>query len=94
MTAERLHVAPQRRHLERHPVRDQRHGAVVDAGRHRLQLRRPRKLDDLVGLRCGGEIDFVYGNSEQRIAHRAADGARLDTVCIERVEDRLRLPPL
>ena len=43
--------------------------------------------DHLVGQRRGGEIDLADRLADQRVAHRAADHARLLAVAIERVQE-------
>ena len=58
-------------------------GAVLDAGRHRLEARGADAADHLVGHGGGGEIDVADRLAEQRVAHRAADHARLLAVAIE-----------
>ena len=37
-----------------------------------------RERDHLLGQRGGGEVDLAHRQPEQRVAHRAADRARLD----------------
>ena len=50
--------------------------------------------DHPVRLRRGGKVDLSDGKPEQRVAHGAANGARLDAVAIERVEHGERSRPL
>ena len=86
VAAEGLDVLAQRRHLERPAVDHHGDGAVLDAGRHRLEARRGRAPDHLVGHRGGGDVELADRLAEQRIAHRAADHARLFAVAVEHVE--------
>ena len=86
VAAEGLDVLAQRRHLERPAVDHHRDGAVLDAGRHRLEARGADAADHLVGNGGGGDVDFADRLAEQRIAHRAADHARLLAVAIEHRE--------
>ena len=77
MAAERLDVAPQRRHLERNLVGDDRHRAVLDAGRNRVQPGARGEAHDFLGRRRRGDVDVLHRGAHERVAHRAADGARL-----------------
>ena len=92
MPAEGLDVAPERGDLEGHAVGDDRDRAVVDPGRHGLQPGPFGERHHLLRLGGGGKIDLGDGKPEQRVAHGAADGARLDAVAIQRVEHGTRLP--
>ena len=46
-----------------------------------------RALDDGLGQRGGGEIDLRDRPSEKRVAHRAADDARLLAVAVEDIQE-------
>ena len=48
----------------------------------------------LVGQRGGGDVDVAERLAEQRVAHRAADDARLLAVAVEHREQRARAAPL
>ena len=87
MAAEGLDVLAQRRHLERMTVDDHRHGAVLDPGRHRLEAGGLDAADHLVGHRRGGDVDVAVRLAQQRVAHRAADDARLLAVAAEHGEE-------
>src|SRR5664280_947923 len=83
VAAKGLHVLAQRGHLERMLVDDDGDGAVLDPRGHRLEAGRRDALDHLVRHRRGGDVDFMDRNAEQRVAHRAADHARLLAVTVE-----------
>ena len=81
-----LHVLAQRGHLERMLVDDDGDGAVLDAGRHRLEAGGGDALDHFVRHRGGGDVDFRDRHSDERVAHRAADHARFLAVAVEHAE--------
>ena len=72
-----------RRDFERPAVDHDGDGAVLDAGRHRLEARRGCAPDHLLRDRGGGDVEFADRLAEQRIPHRAADHARLLAVAVE-----------
>ena len=78
-----FHVAAQRRHLEGMVVDDDGDGAMLDAGRHRLEAGGLHAPHHFLRHRGGGEVDLMNGDADQRIAHRAADHARLLAVAVE-----------
>ena len=86
VAAEGLDVLAQRRHLERPALDHHRDGAVVDAGRHRLEAGGRGAAHHLRRQRRGRDIDVAQRHAEQRVAHRAADDARLLAVAVERRE--------
>src|SRR4051812_36258421 len=53
------YVAAQRRYLEGVAIADGGHGAVIDASRHRLDLRLLEPRDDLVRRDARREVDVV-----------------------------------
>ena len=55
----RVHIAPKRRHLEGYAARDQRHGAMRDAGGDGLGLPFRQQID-LLRFGGRGEIHFRY----------------------------------
>ena len=70
-------------------------GAVLDAGRHRLEVGRVSATHRF-GQRGGCDVDVAMGQAHQRIAGRAADDARLLAVAVEQREgtrDRGRRDP-
>ena len=75
-----------RRHLERRAVDHHRDGAMVDAGRNRLEARGRGAAHHLVRQGGGGDVDVADRLAQQRIAHGAADHARLLAVAVEHVE--------
>ena len=81
-----LHILAQRGHLERMLVDNDGDGAVLDAGRHRLEAGGRDALDHFLRHRRGGDVDLMDGQIEQRIAHRAADYARFLAVAVEHAE--------
>ena len=81
-----LDVLPQRGHLERLAVDDDRDRAVLDAGGHRLEAGRLDAAHDFVRHRRGRHVDLMRRHAEQRVAHRAADHARFLAVAIEHAE--------
>ena len=93
VAAEGLDVASERGHLEGHAIGDDGDRAVIDPGRHGLQPGLLGKRDHPLRRRGGGKIDLGDGEPEQRIAHGAADGARLDAVAASASNTALRSPP-
>ena len=93
VAAEGLDVTSERGDLEGKAIGDNGDRAVIDPGRHGLQARLLGKRHHLIGPRGGREIDLGDGEPEQRIAHRAADSARLDAVDAECVEHGLGFTP-
>ncbi len=86
VAAEGLDILAQRGDLERTAVHDHRDGAVLDPGRHRLEAGCLDAADHLGGQRRRGDVDVAVRLAEQRVAHRAADHARLLAVAIEHRE--------
>ena len=86
LAAEGLGVLAQGGDFERLPLDHQRHGAVLDAGRHALDAGGPGAADHLGGQRRGRNIDLADGKLHQRVADRAADRARLLAVTVEQFE--------
>jgi hypothetical protein len=84
VTAERLDIAAECGHLEWLAIGDDRHGTVVDAGRHGLEPGLPGKGDHPLRVRRCGKVDFGDRKPKQRIAHGTTNGARLDAVAIQR----------
>ena len=85
--------AAQRRHLERHLAGDDRHRAVLDAGRNGVQPGAIGEAHDVARQRRGRDVDILHRSAHQRVAHRAADGARLGTLRRQRGEYLARLRP-
>ncbi len=86
LAAERLGILAQRGDLERMRIDDQRHGAVVDAGRHALDAGRLGAADHFGGQRGGRDIDVADRNLQQRVADRAADHARFLAIAVQKPE--------
>jgi hypothetical protein len=84
MPSERLDILAQRGDLEWPPIDHDRHRAMGDPGRHRLEAGGGGTAHHLGGQRRGRDIDVAMRNTEQRVAHRAADDARLLVVAIEK----------
>ena len=61
-------------------------GAVLDAGRNRLEAGGRDALDDLFRNRSGGNVDFRDRHAEQFVAHRATDDACLLAIAIKYAE--------
>src|SRR5690606_1853389 len=80
----RLDIASERRHLEARTLCDERHRAVLDAGRHRLEPGSPAAPDRLLRQGGGGKVDIARRLAEQEVTHRAANDARLLAIAIER----------
>ena len=87
VAAEGFDILAQRRHLERPAVDHDRDGAVLDAGRHRLEARGLGATDDLLRDSGGGHVEFKDRLAEQSVSHRAADHARLFAVAIEHLNE-------
>ena len=92
LAAEGLDVLAQRRHLERTAVDHRRDGAVLDAGRHRLVAGGLDAAHDLLRHRGGRDVDLADLLPEQRVAHRAADHARLLAVAVEQRQQLAKRP--
>ncbi len=86
MAAVRLHILPQRRHLERMPLHDDGDRAMLHAGRHRLETGFPCQPHRFLGPVRGCEIDIAHLAAQKRVAHRAADDASLAAVAVQRLE--------
>ena len=69
-----------------------RDGAVLDAGRHRLEAGGLDAAHDLVRQRGGGDVDVAERLVQQRVAHRATDDARLLAVAVEHRQQARRRP--
>ena len=72
------HIAAQRRHFDRRPIRQ--HGgdrAVRKTGRHRLDPRGAQQVDHILGRMPRRQIDVGHVDTQHRVAHRAADEARV-----------------
>jgi hypothetical protein len=87
MAAVGLDILAQCRHLERACLDDHRHGAVLDAGGHRLEAGSRDAADHLRRRRRGGDIDLRGLLAEQGIAHRATHHARLFRVAVEHAKE-------
>ncbi len=70
-----LGILAQRRHLKWMAVDHQRHGAMLDAGRHAFDAGRSGAADDFLRDRGGRDIDIGDRDLHQRVADRAADDA-------------------
>ena len=96
MTAVRIGaVRPEGRDLQRHPVRQYRHGAVFDAGLHDAEV-----LEDFFRFVLKGgrrQIVVVRVLTGKQVAHAAADQAGLISGLpqrAKRMQDRFRDPAL
>ena len=87
--AEGLDVLAQRRHLERYAIDDERDGAVLDAGRHRLDPGGGRAPHHLIGQRGGRDVDVAERHADERVARGAADDTRLLAAAVEEREHAL-----
>ena len=81
-----LDILAQGRRLDRAPVDDDRHRAMLDAGQSDLEARLLRAADHLVGRRRGREVEIDRRLAERQIAHRAADEPGLLALSVERFE--------
>ena len=86
LAAEGLGILAQRGDLERLRVDHQRHGAVLDTGRHALDPGRLGAADHLGRQRSGRDIDIADRNPQQRIADRAANHAGFFAAAVEQSE--------
>ena len=93
MPSERLDILAQRGDFERPPIDHHRHRAMVYPGRHRLEAGRGSAAHHLGRQRRGRDVDVAMRDAEQRVAHRAADDARLLMVAVEQ-RKKLRKRPL
>jgi hypothetical protein len=78
-----LDIFAQRRDLERPPGGNSGDGAVLDAGRHRLETRRREPLRHLSRQRGGGDIDISRWIAEERIADCATNHSGLLACTVE-----------
>ena len=81
-------IAAQCRDLERRAVGDRGHRAVLDAGRHCAETGSLQALYHLVRRQRRCDVDVRHFALEKRVAHRAADEARVGP---ERRHHRARL---
>ena len=94
VAAEGLDVAAQRRHLDRHMLGDDRHGAMLDARRNGVEAGSRGKPHHVGRQRRRRHVDVLDRQAHQRIAHRAADDARLRSLSLERCEHLGRRGPV
>ena len=80
------HISAQRSDLERMPVADRGHRAVIDAGWHGFDLGLFKPSNDLVWRKPGREVDIVDGEPEQIVTDRTADVAGQPFLGTERGE--------
>jgi hypothetical protein len=78
-----LNVLSQRRDFDRIAVDNQRHRAVIDAGRHALDTGGPGAADHFVRHCRRGDIHFADRKTEQFIANGSADGPRLLAAAVQ-----------
>ena len=90
LAAEGLGILAQGRDLERLRIDHQRHGAVVDAGRHAFDAGGLGAADHLIGQRRGRDVDIADRNVQQRIADGAADHAGFLAIAVEQSEHARR----
>ena len=86
-----LDVIAQCRHFIRPACGDNRDGAMLDAGRHRLEAGRfgpPRRFP---GQRRRRDVDVRHGLAEQTIAHCAAGHPRLLAILRKHEEQALQM---
>ena len=76
MAAKGLDVVAQRRHLEMCLAEDGGDGAVVDAGRNRLDAGCLEAGDHGLGRRLRRDVDVADGAAQDGVANAAADEAR------------------
>jgi len=91
MAPMRLDIAAEGGDFVRHMIGDNGHGAVVDAGRHRFQIRRLGQFDHPLGVRIGGNVHVADRGPDQRIAHAAADQKRLMPAALEHRHHALQM---
>ena len=81
-----LHVAAQGGHFEWRSVDDDRHRAVLDAGRDAFETTRGGARHHDARRSRRGNVDVRHRQAHQMIADRAADDAGFLAVVIEQVE--------
>ena len=86
VAAEGFDVLAQGGDLERLLGGDDGDGAVLDAGRHRLEARRLHPANHLLGDGGGGDVDVAVRLADERVADGAADDAGLLAVAVEHGE--------
>ncbi len=85
-----LDIAAKRGHLEAPAVEHQRHRAVVDPGRHRLDPGRLGALHHRLGRQRGRKVYIGDRQAHQAVAHRPAGDARLAAIGIEQRKQPLQ----
>ena len=83
LAAEGLDVLAQRRDLKWTTVDDGGHGAMLDTGRHGFSSGRRDAAHHFLGQGGGRNVDLTDRNSQQCVAHGAADRARFLAVTVE-----------
>ena len=83
-------VLAQGRDLEGVAVEDHGHGAVLDAGGQAFKPAARGARGDICGQSGGGEVDIAVRQAHERVAHGAADHARLLAVAVQDAEHGLR----
>ena len=92
VAAEGLDILTQGGDFERPAFDDDGDGAVLDAGRHRLEAGGGGAAYHLLGD-CGrGDVEFMDRLAEQSVPHRAADHARRFAVPVEHGEQKGQWP--
>ena len=91
MAAVGLDVAAQGGDLEMPAADERRHRAVLDAGRDGADAGALEAPHDRLRRVGGREVDVLHVAAEQRIAHAAADEARLAAVARQRIDHRARI---
>ena len=86
LAAKGLGILAQGRDLERMRVDHQRHGAMLDAGRHGFDAGRLGATDHFIGQRRGRDVDIAGRDVQKRIADGAADHAGFLAIAVEQSE--------
>src|SRR5205085_2728729 len=86
LAAECFGILAQRGDLKWLRIDDQRHRAVIDAGRHGLDASRLGAADHFARQGRGRDIDLAYWKLQKRIADGATDHARFLAIAVQQAK--------
>jgi hypothetical protein len=86
-------IVAQRRDLVMIAARDRSHGAMRNASRNHLYIRRLQPPRHLVRQQWRRQVDVGHRQRQQRVAHRAADDLHRPAIAAERRDDAAQPRP-